>query len=112
MDGPVVLVDAVSDVERGLVTEWLSTHDVHPRDLLPIDAKALIRPLADLADDVPITPVRVAWLPRERDGAAARWSDFSRWRGDARARPPAGRQARSARASPTAAASSSASRRR
>ena len=30
MDGPVVLVDAESDVERGLVTEWLRTHDVQP----------------------------------------------------------------------------------
>jgi hypothetical protein len=30
MDRPVVLVDAESDVERGLVTEWLRTHDVHP----------------------------------------------------------------------------------
>ena len=70
MDGPVVLVDAESDVERGLVTEWLRTHDVHPRDLLPIDAKALTRPLSGLGDDVVITPVRVAWLPRERDGRA------------------------------------------
>jgi hypothetical protein len=46
MDGPVVLVDAESDVERGLVTEWLRTHDVHPREVLAIDAKALAKPLA------------------------------------------------------------------
>ena len=54
MDGPVVLVDAQSDVERGLVTEWLRTHDVHPREVLPIDTKALVTPLAGLADDVPV----------------------------------------------------------
>ena len=99
MDGPVVLVDAESDVERGLVTEWLRTHDVHPRELLPIDAKALARPLADLADDVPITPVRVAWLPREREGRRrVRWSDVVSL--DAVRRPPAGVQARIVRREP------------
>ena len=99
MDGPVVLVDAESDVERGLVTEWLRTHDVHPRDLLPIDAKALTRPLADLADDVPITPVRVAWLPREREGRRrVRWSDVVSL--DAVRRPPASVQARIVRREP------------
>jgi len=99
MDGPVVLVDAESDVERGLVTEWLRTHDVHPREVLAIDAKALAKPLADLADDVPVTPVRVAWLPRERGGSRrVRWSDVVSL--DAVRRPPAGVQARIVRREP------------
>ena len=99
MDGPVVLVDAESDVERGLVTEWLRTHDVHPREVLPIDAKALAKPLASLADDVPVTPVRVAWLPRERGGSRrVRWSDVVSL--DAVRRPPAGVQARIVRREP------------
>ena len=99
MDGPVVLVDAESDVERGLVTEWLRTHDVHPREVLPIDAKALAKPLASLADDVPVTPVRVAWLPRERGGSRrVRWSDVVSL--DAVRRPPTGVQARIVRREP------------
>ena len=99
MDGPVVLVDAESDVERRLVTEWLRTHDVHPREMLPIDAKALAKPLANLADDVPVTPVRVAWLPRERGGSRrVRWSDVVSL--DAVRRPPAGVQARIVRREP------------
>src|SRR6476661_563978 len=99
MDGPVVLVDAESDVERGLVTEWLRTHDVHPREVLPIDARALAKPLANLADDVPVTPVRVAWLPRERGGSRrVRWSDVVSL--DAVRRPPAGVQARIVRREP------------
>ena len=88
-----------SDVERGLVTEWLRTHDVHPREVLPIDAKALAKPLAGLADDVPVTPVRVAWLPREREGSRrVRWSDVVSL--DAVRRPPAGVQARIVRREP------------
>ena len=99
MDGPVVLVDAESDVERGLVTEWLRTHDVHPREVLPIDAKALAKPLASLADDVPVTPVRVAWVPRERGGSPrVRGSDVVSL--DAVRRPPAGVQARIVRREP------------
>ena len=102
MDGPVVLVDAESDVERGLVAEWLRTHDVHPRELLPIDAKrAGPSARASLADDVPVTPVRVAWLPRERGGQPA---GALVGRGVAgrrmRARPPAGVQARIVRREP------------
>lgn len=76
MDGPVVLVDADSDVERGLVTEWLHANGMTPRLVLPVRGDALVRPLAGLADDVVIAPVRVAWLPRERDGRRrTRWSD-------------------------------------
>jgi glycerol-3-phosphate O-acyltransferase len=76
MDGPVVLVDADSDVERGLVTGWLRANGTTPRLVLPIRGEALARPLAGLDDDVVITPVRVSWLPRERDGRRrTRWSD-------------------------------------
>ena len=100
MDGPVVLVDAESDVERGLVTEWLRTHDVHPRERSsPSTRSALAKPLASLADDVPVTPVRVAWLPREREGSRrVRWSDVVSL--DAVRRPPAGVQARIVRREP------------
>lgn len=76
MDGPVVLVDAVSDVERGLVTEWLLANGTTPRVVLPVRGEALVRTLAGLPEDVVVAPVRVAWLPRERDGRRrTRWSD-------------------------------------
>ncbi len=102
MDGPVVLVDAKSEVERGLVAEWLRTHDVRPRDQLPLDANALVVPLAGLADDVLVTPVRVAWLPREHEGRRrVRWSDVvSLDLGSIRRRPPAKLQPRIARREP------------
>ncbi len=76
MDGPVVLVDAVSDVERGLVTQWLRGRTTQPEFVLHVRGDELARALAELADHVVITPVRVAWLPRERDGRRrVRWSD-------------------------------------
>ncbi len=101
MDGPVVLVDAQSEVERGLVAEWLRAHEISG-DLLLIDAKALARPLAGLADDVPLTPVRVVWLPREREGhRRVRWSDVvSLDAGSLTRRAPAPVQARILRRAP------------
>ena len=103
MDGPVVLVDAVSDVERGLVTQWLRTHGTRPRAVVPVRGEGLATVLADLDDDVPITPVRVAWLPRERDGRRrVRWSDVVALDlvSLTDRRPPAGMQARIARRNP------------
>src|SRR6476469_7566212 len=102
MDGPVVLVDAKSEVERGLVAEWLRAHDVRPRAQLPLDTSALVRPLAGLADDVLVMPVRVAWLPREHEGRRrARWSDVvSLDLGSIGGRPPAKVQARIVRREP------------
>ena len=115
MDGPVVLVDAESDVERGLVTEWLRTHDVHPREVLPIDAKALAEPLASLADDVPSR--RCGWRgcpasARAAAGCAGRtWCRWTPVRAPARGRagadraPRAGPGAGGGRASPPRSAS-------
>ena len=102
MDEPVVLVDADSEVEHGLVAEWLRAHDIRPREQLPINADALARPLAELPVDVPVIPVRVAWLPREREGSRrVRWSDVvSLDAGSLGRRPPAGVQARIARREP------------
>lgn len=103
MDGLVVLVDAAGDVERELVDRWLATSGVHPGAVLPARGEALRAALDGWADDVVISPVRVAWLPRERDGRRRiRWSDVASL--DAVAltdrRPPARAQARIARREP------------
>ncbi len=64
----VVLVDVVSEVERGLVKDWLAQSGMRPAAVLPVRGSALAQPLSGLGDDAVVTPVRVAWLPRERAG--------------------------------------------
>jgi glycerol-3-phosphate O-acyltransferase len=76
MDGPVMLVDAVSEVERQLVGRWLRAHAAPRRAVVPVRGPELAAALGGLDDDVVLTPVRVAWLPRQRDGRRrVRWSD-------------------------------------
>ena len=101
--GIVVLADVASETERSLVQNWLRAEGMDPTVLLPVDGHALARPLGRLPGDTLVTPVRVAWLPRERDGQRrVHWSDLmslsNPWR------PPARAQARIVRREPDRAA--------
>ncbi|MGI5129494.1 glycerol-3-phosphate 1-O-acyltransferase [Pseudonocardia sp. CA-107938] len=101
--GSVVLADVTSETERTLVRDWLRAEGLDPAMVLPVDAGALSRPLGRLPGDTLITPVRVAWLPRERDGQRrVHLSDLmsltNPWR------PPARAQARIVRREPDRAA--------
>ncbi|MGQ0572687.1 MAG: glycerol-3-phosphate 1-O-acyltransferase [Pseudonocardia sp.] len=106
-DGPggaaLVLVDAATDVERALLQGWVRDRGEPAAAVLPVYGPALAGPL-DAADPAaPVVAVRVAWLPRERNGQR-RWraSDLvslvNPWR------PPAHAQARIARREPDRAA--------
>jgi glycerol-3-phosphate O-acyltransferase len=99
----VVLVDAVSEVERGLVKEWMEQSGVRPVAVLPVRGSALAQPLSGLGDDAVVTPVRVAWLPRERGGQRrVRWRDVMSLTNPRH--PPVRAQARIARREPDRAA--------
>jgi glycerol-3-phosphate O-acyltransferase len=78
-DAPLLVLDeSGTSVERRLVEQWLdgATHDHGAPVELVRGAGALADRLPDLTDDTLVTPVRVAWLPRERGGVRrARWSD-------------------------------------
>ncbi|MDT7707224.1 MAG: glycerol-3-phosphate O-acyltransferase [Pseudonocardiales bacterium] len=103
-EGPVVvLVDAVTEVERGLVKTWMSEAGLAPAAVLPVRGSALAQPLAGLSDDTVVAPVRVAWLPRERNGQRrVRWSDVVSLTNPRH--PPARAQGRIARREPDRAA--------
>jgi len=95
----VVLVDAVSEVERGLVKEWMGGAGMDPVAVLPVRGPALAQPLADLDDETLVVPVRVAWLPRERNGQRRmRWADVAALTNPRH--PPARAQGRIARREP------------
>ncbi len=95
----VVVVDAVTVVERGLVKEWMAQEGLEPAAVLPVRGVALAQPLSGLDDDTVIAPVRVAWLPRERNGQRrVRWADVAALTNPRH--PPARAQARIARREP------------
>ncbi len=99
----VVLVEAASEVERGLVKEWMEQSGVVPAAVLPVRGSALAQPLSGWGDDAVVTPVRVAWLPRERNGQRrVRWSDVVALTNPRH--PPVRAQARIARREPDRAA--------
>ncbi|MFC4944508.1 glycerol-3-phosphate 1-O-acyltransferase [Pseudonocardia sp. GCM10023141] len=99
-DAPmIVLVDAASEVERGIVREWISARGMHPTAVLPVRGSALAQPLANASPDTLVTAARVAWQPRERNGQRrVRWSDVVSLSNPRR--PTAGAQARIARREP------------
>jgi glycerol-3-phosphate O-acyltransferase len=99
-DAPmIVLTDPVSDVERGLVRQWLNQADLQPSAVLPLDGPRLAQSLAAIPPDTVVTAARVAWLPRERGGERrVRWSDVLAQVNPRR--PPALWQARIARREP------------
>jgi len=99
----VVLVDATSAAERGLVEDALTGVGDRPATVLPLRGEALAGPLADADPQTVVTAVRVAWTPRhpEADAEPGR----RRWRWSAAApslprRPPAPLQAAALRRDP------------
>jgi glycerol-3-phosphate O-acyltransferase len=78
-EGPpvILLVDASTTVERGLVETWVRESGLNQAVMLPLQPEAMAGPLAHAADDTVVTPVRVVWRPREREGRRrARFSDL------------------------------------
>lgn len=64
----LVLADVATDVERTLVQDWVRDSGLRTVGVLPATGSALAEPLADAAADIELLAVRVAWLPRERNG--------------------------------------------
>lgn len=71
----VALVDAASKVERELIGEWIAAGGIAaefgvdaPVTQIDLDAHAVATRLAGRRDDPLVVPVRVLWLPQERDG--------------------------------------------
>ncbi|WP_083864522.1 glycerol-3-phosphate 1-O-acyltransferase [Nocardia brevicatena] len=74
-DSVVALVDAASSVERELIGRWLTNGGLAadlgvtvPVTQLDLDADAIGTRLTGRTDDPLVIPVRVLWLPPERDG--------------------------------------------
>ncbi|WP_232542256.1 glycerol-3-phosphate 1-O-acyltransferase [Nocardia bovistercoris] len=74
-DSVVALVDASSPVERELIGAWIADggltrefgRDI-PATQIDLDADAIADRLVRRRDDPLVVPVRVVWLPPERDG--------------------------------------------
>ncbi|WP_084531196.1 glycerol-3-phosphate 1-O-acyltransferase [Nocardia miyunensis] len=71
----VALVDAGSTVERELIGGWLAEGGIDaefgvdaPVTQLDLDAEAVALRLVGRRDDPLVVPIRVLWLPAERDG--------------------------------------------
>lgn len=71
----VALVDAVSPVERELIGGWLAEGGIAaefgidaPVTQIDLDAAAIAARLVGRRDDPLVIPIRVLWLPPERDG--------------------------------------------
>jgi glycerol-3-phosphate O-acyltransferase len=71
----VYLIPTATAVERDLIDEWAGNGaEAGPAEIV---AREALEGRLRKGDDPVVTPVRVAWLPRERDGSrTARWSDF------------------------------------
>jgi glycerol-3-phosphate O-acyltransferase len=74
----ILLVDATTGVERRLVEDWVRQEGLRPVAVLPVEGAALAPSLRDIDEDAVVAAVRVAWLPRERNGQRrVRWSDVA-----------------------------------
>ncbi len=62
----VILADAQTDTERALISGWAATH--HPAATVMVSGDPALGERLRAADDPLVLPVRVTWLPRERDG--------------------------------------------
>ncbi|MFD6897470.1 glycerol-3-phosphate 1-O-acyltransferase [Rhodococcus sp. NPDC060086] len=79
----VILAAARTQIERDLLDRWCRSKDAPAGyrtsgrpDVLDLDSRILTTRLADRDSNPLLLPVRVAWLPAERDGARrARFSD-------------------------------------
>ena len=100
----IVLVDATSEVERGLVEDWVRETELGAvTAVAPLEPAALVEPLAAADPATPVVAARVVWLPRERGGQRrVHLTDLASLV-DPR-RPPARLQARIARREPDRAA--------
>ncbi len=95
----LLLAEAATEVERGLVRDWVRAQEARPVAVLPLRGPALAEPLATADDAALVAAVRVAWLPRERGGQRrVRWSDVVTLRNPRR--PAARHQARIVRREP------------
>jgi glycerol-3-phosphate O-acyltransferase len=75
----IVLSFAGAEPERRVVDDWLARTPatVARRDVIEGQGMRLQQELAGASDDPFVVPVRIAWLPRERDGErAARFTDL------------------------------------
>jgi glycerol-3-phosphate O-acyltransferase len=75
---PVYLAVAQTSVERALLRDWIAQLAHGPAAATMLDAgdAALERQLV-AAGDAPVVPLKVVWLPRERDGQrVATWLDL------------------------------------
>jgi glycerol-3-phosphate O-acyltransferase len=80
----VVLVDVSTTVERDVIAQWLAGDGLRgefdlptPDDRLDLDPDDVAERLIRRADDPLVLPVRVLWLPPERDGIRrAHFSDL------------------------------------
>jgi glycerol-3-phosphate O-acyltransferase len=99
----IVLVDATSEVERGLVEDWVRETELGAvTAVVTLEPAALVEPLAAADPQTPVVAARVVWLPRERDGQRrVHLSDLFSLNPR---RPPARLQARIARREPDRAA--------
>jgi glycerol-3-phosphate O-acyltransferase len=74
-DPIVVVFQARSNVEHDLVERWARDAQGDRAELVRAEGRAIAERLTR-GDDPLVVPVRVAWLPRERNGdRRARWSD-------------------------------------
>ncbi|HWF35415.1 MAG TPA: glycerol-3-phosphate 1-O-acyltransferase [Solirubrobacteraceae bacterium] len=64
----LVLVFASTASERAVLEDWLGRARSDGAHVLTIGEDQLEQALAEVRDDPWLVPVRVAWLPRERDG--------------------------------------------
>ena len=74
----IVLVDASSRAERGLVDAAVAEVGKGPTAVVPLRADALAGPLADADPETVVTAVRVAWAPR-RTAEGAETAGERRW---------------------------------
>ena len=75
LESVVALVDSASGAERELIGRWIADGGLAaelgvraPVTQLDLDAGAIADRLTGRADDPLVVPVRVLWLPPERDG--------------------------------------------
>ncbi len=80
----VVLASTSTQVEREVITEWLASdglgreHGERPPLQITLDADSVVARLVSRSDDPLVVPVRVLWLPKERDGVRrARIADLA-----------------------------------
>ncbi len=62
----IVLADAQTQTERALISGWAAKH--HPRATVMLSGDPALADRLRHDDDPLVLPVRVTWLPRERDG--------------------------------------------